>query len=83
VLHNLGLSGRNFLEQNEGPVTEMTRKFLDYVKSAQLESADSANNERNAVSDRIEIRMTPEGYPIIPKHVMDKNLKKAEWEKLL
>jgi len=84
VLHNLGISGRDFVEQNEAPVIEMTHKFLDYVKTARLEATDAANaNLRPAESERLEIRMTPDGYLIIPKLVMEKELKKAEWEKLL
>lgn len=84
VLHNLGVAGRDFVEQNEGLVIEMTRKFLDYVKSARLDAADSDNiNRRHADAKRIEIRMTTDGYPIIPKLVMETELKKAEWEKLL
>ena len=63
---------------------EMTHKFLDYVKTARLEATDAANaNLRAAESERIEIQITPDGYPIIPKLVMEKDLKKAEWEKLL
>jgi hypothetical protein len=31
----------------------------------------------------IEVRMTSNGFPIIPKLVMQKELKKGEWEKLL
>lgn len=62
----------------------MTRKFLDYVKSARLEAADSdIADRRQAESEPIEIRMTTDGFPIIPKVVMEKELKKAEWEKLL
>ena len=62
----------------------MTRKFLDYVKSARLEAADSGNvDQRHADSDPIDIRMTTDGYPIIPKLVMEKELKKMEWEKML
>lgn len=62
----------------------MTRKFLDYVKSARLEAADSEMADgKQAESDAVEIRMTTRGFPIIPDIVMEKELKKAEWEKLL
>ena len=83
VLHNLGISGRNFSEQNEALVIEVTRKFLDYAKSARLEAADPEIAQRNAESEPIEIRMTTNGFPIIPKLVMEKELKKSEWEILL
>jgi len=83
VLHSLGISGRTFAEQNEALVIELTRKFLDYVKSSRLEAATENTDQRDADSERIEIRMTPDGFPIIPKLVMDKELKKIEWEKEL
>jgi len=84
VLHNLQIPGRDFVDQNEALVIDMTRKFLDYVKTARLEATDAANaNPREADSERIEIWMTPDGYPIIPKVVMEKELKKGEWERLI
>ena len=62
----------------------MTRKFLDYVKSTRVEAMNSEiANRTNADSEQVAIRMTTDGYPIIPKLVMDKELKKTEWEKLL
>ena len=85
LLHQLG-TGRNFSEQNEALVIEMTRKLLDYTKSARLDAADPSHAEQKqpeAEADRGEIRMTTDGYPIIPKVVMDKDLKKGDWEKLL
>jgi len=72
------------VEQNETLVIEMTCKILDYVKTARLEATDAANaNPRDADSEWIEIQMTTDGYPIIPKVVMEKELKKDEWERLL
>jgi hypothetical protein len=82
LLHNLGIHGNDFVKQNEGIVIEMTRKFLEYVKSARVQAAES-DNTRNTESEDIEIRMTPDGHPIIPRLVMEKELRKAEWEKLL
>ena len=85
-MDNLGIAGRNFSEQNEALVTEMTRKFLDYTKSARLEAADpQIADQRRAdpEADRIEIQMTNDGFPIIPKLVMERDLKKSEWETLL
>jgi hypothetical protein len=78
----LGINGNDFVQQNEGVVKEMTRKFLEYVKSARLHAAESENTI-NTKSEDLEMRMTPNGHPIIPKMVMDKDLRKAEWEKLL
>jgi hypothetical protein len=57
---------------------------LDYVKSARLDAADTEIvDRRHAESDPVDIRMTTNGFPIIPKLVMEKDLKKSEWEKLL
>jgi hypothetical protein len=87
-LENLGIAGNNFAEQNEALVIEMTRKFLDYVKSARLEAADpqiadQRHAEPGPEPEQLEIRMTNDGFPIIPKVVMEKDLKKSEWEALL
>jgi hypothetical protein len=54
-------------------VVEMQRKFLEYVKSARLQAAQ-LEDVVNVDSEEIEIWMTPDGYPIIPKVVMDKEL---------
>ena len=80
----MGISGPNFADQHPDLVTEMTRKFMDYVKSARLEAADlELADRKEAESEPIDIRMTTEGFPIIPKLVIEKELKKAEWERLL
>jgi hypothetical protein len=84
VLHNLRIAGRNFSDRHEGLVIEMTRKFVEYAKAARLEAADpEIADRRHAESDPIEIRMGSDGFPLIPKLVMDKELKKSEWETLL
>jgi hypothetical protein len=84
VLHNLGIHGRNFAELHEALVVDMTRKFLAYAKSARLEVADpEIADRRHAEPDVVEIRMTRDGFPIIPKLVMEKELRKSEWEKML
>ena len=87
-MENLGIAGHNFAEKNEAIVNQMTRKFLEYVKSARLEAADpQIADQRQAVPgpepERLEIRMTNDGFPIIPQVVMEKDLKKSEWEALL
>jgi hypothetical protein len=64
----------------------MTRKFLDYVKSGRLEAADpqiADQRQAEPEPEPLEIRMTNDGFPIIPKVVMEKDLKKGEWEALL
>ena len=81
LLENLGIYGKGFVEQNEALVVQMTRKYLEYVKSIRV-GIDNAEN-RGAESDSINIRMTSRGYPIIPKIVMERELKKAKWETIL
>lgn len=84
MLHNVGIAGHNFSEQHEALVIEITRKFLEYAKAARLEAANpEIADRRRAESEVIEIRMTTDGFPIIPKVVMEKELKKSEWETLL
>jgi hypothetical protein len=85
-LDNLGIAGRNFAEQNEDLIIQMTRKFLDYAKSARLEAADPQVADRRQTepeAEPVEIHMTNDGFPIIPKLVMESDLKKSEWETLL
>ena len=85
-MDNLGIAGQNFAEQNEALAIEMTRKFLDYAKSARREAAEpKIADQRHAEpeADPVEIRMTSDGFPVIPKLVMVRELKKSEWETLL
>jgi hypothetical protein len=85
-LENLGIAGGNFFDQHNPLVREMMRKFLDYAKSARLEAADPQIVEQRQAGpepDPLEIRMTNDGFPIIPKVVMERDLKKREWEALL
>ncbi len=84
MLHNVGIAGCNFSEQHEAIVIEMTQKFLDYTKAARLEAANpEVADRRRTESEVIEIRMTANGFPIIPKLVMERDLKKSECETLL
>lgn len=65
----------------------MTRKFLDYTKSARLEASSDVQltdpRVTEAEPELMEILMTSDGFPIIPKVVMERELKKSEWETLL
>jgi hypothetical protein len=84
VLYNLGIAGHNFAEQNEGLASEMTWRFLEYAKLVRVEAADpEIADRRHAEVEPIEVRMTSNGFPIIPKLVIQKELKKGKWEKLL
>ena len=73
VLHNLHIAGRNFSEQHKQLVIKVIWKFLEYAKGTRLEAADpDIADRRHAESDIIEIRMGSDGFPIIPKLVMEK-----------
>jgi hypothetical protein len=85
-LDNVGIAGHNFAEGNADLVAEMTRKFLNYAKSARLEAANpqlADQRQAGPEPESLEIRMTSDGFPIIPKLVMEKDLRKAEWETVL
>lgn len=84
VLQNLEIPGQDFSQQNEPLVREVTRKFLEYVKSARVEANNSRDgNPSGGESESAKIQMTPDGYPIVPQVVMEKQLRKSEWERLL
>lgn len=84
MLHNLGIDGRDFAQQHRDIVVGMTRKFVEYVKSARVEATESLTAlQTRAEPDNMQILMTREGYPIVPRIVMEKELRKADWEKLL
>jgi hypothetical protein len=83
VLHNFGIHGQDFIQQHKDIVSGTTRKFLDYVKSARVDTANLEAARSNAEPDQIDICITRDGYPIIPSLVMDKVLRKTDWEKLL
>lgn len=77
----MGIYGQDFQENHEGVAVETCRKFMDYVKACRLEAKDQDNENRNvADADRIDVRITSSGFPIIPKVVLDKNLKKSQLE---
>src|ERR1700682_1530570 len=82
LLQNLGIRGNDFIKQSQGIVVEMQHKFLEYVKSARVQASQSENSN-DAESEDIAIQMTADGHPIIPKVVMEKELRKADWERLL
>lgn len=65
-------------------VREVQRKFLDHIKSAQLMAAGSEDATQNEGDpEPTDIRITSDGFPILPKLVRDRILNKSESEKLL
>ncbi len=82
------MGGRDFTQKYVNQVTEMKRLFLDFMKSVRVREEQIANDAVDSGSgpggeDKIdEIKLTPEGFPIIPDSI-NENLSKAQCEKLL
>ena len=92
----MGLTGNPFTVKHKDRVTEMTRAFLDYMKSLHLQAPEAINPvpvknnidsaDTDAESDMessLDIKLTPHGYPILPIVIMDKELSKAMCESLM
>ena len=74
----------------------MTRTFLDYMKSLRVQAPESINPVPVKTDDlgaqpepepdperRWDVKLTAQGYPILPSSVMEKELSKAVCEKLM
>ena len=80
---NLQLHGQNFTDRYEDQVEEMKRSFLEFMKSMRMRitgdvtcaSAD-ADAGVGGDADDLSVKVTSEGYPIIPKQVTEKGNKK-------
>ena len=100
VLENVGLTGKPFTVKHKDRVTEMTRAFLDYMKSLRLQAPEAINPvpndllgaeptpepEPNPEPDRDsswDIKLTAQGFPILPTSIMKKELSKAVCERLM
>lgn len=85
VLGNMGLGGRQFTDKYENQVTEMQRSFLEFMKSTRQkvnENADGYGAESESESGagvgvhagvgadtRTRIKMTADGFPLLPDAV--------------
>jgi hypothetical protein len=96
VLANVGLTGNPFTVKHKHRVTEMTRAFLDYMKSLRVQAPEAINPvpvETDGVAAEPEpdpdpetlwnLKLTAQGYPILPTTIMEKELSKAVCEKLM
>lgn len=97
VLDNMGLRGRQFIEKYENQVVEMKRSFLDFMKATRDRAGDTeagagadagvpgrdADSEPVIADSATEIKITADGFPIIPSVVEHRNLSKKECENLL
>jgi hypothetical protein len=99
VLEIVGLTGKPFSVKYKDRVTEMTRTFLDYMKSLRLQAPEAINpvpNNHGAESNAepvpdaepdtdisCDIKLTAQGFPILPTTIMKKELSKAVCERLM
>ena len=99
VLANVGLTGKRFTVKHKDQVIQMTRAFLDYMKSLRLQAPEAinpvpiTNNNDDAGSKAgsddttkdtsLDIKMTAQGYPILPISIMDTELSKSVCESLM
>jgi hypothetical protein len=96
ILANVGLTGKPFTAKHKDRVTEMSRAFLDYMKSLRLQAPEAINPNpvRNdhlgaepiAEPDRgpsFDTSLTHQGYPILPTSIMETELSKAMCERLM
>jgi len=84
----MGITGRKFIEKHKDQVLDMKRTFLEYMKATRLESAghpDQADkvDQADAAFEATQVRINEMGYPVIPNHVMGRQLTKSECEKMM
>lgn len=94
----MGLRGRQFTDKYENKVVEMKRSFLEFMKATRDRASETetyagtgadtgvildAEPEPVNVSAATQVKMTADGFPIIPKVVEERNLSKKECENLL
>lgn len=84
--------------KNDDRVTEMKVAFLDFMKSLRVQAPEAINPVRIRddndgtepepetdadVDTAWDIKMTPEGYPILPNAIGEKEVSKAEGERIM
>jgi hypothetical protein len=94
----MGLRGRQFTDKYENQVVEMKRSFLEFMKATRDRVSETetqagtgadpgeiveAGPEPVNVSAATQVKMTADGFPILPKVVEERNLSKRECENLL
>jgi hypothetical protein len=92
------LRGRQFTDKYENQVIEMKRSFLEFMKAARDRASETethvgtgadadvildAEPEPVNVPAATQVKMTADGFPIIPKVVEEKKLSKRDCEYLL
>jgi hypothetical protein len=80
----MGLPGRAFIHQHENQVVELKRHLLDFMKTtrSQLNSYAEPNPDPEP-TEVLDIKMTENGFPCLPKGMEGKELSKLQCEVLL
>ena len=88
----MGVSGRTFVAKHNDEVTDMMRLLLDFMKAARLrrgqnnmedvENRDAGSGAPLDCNDS-DVKITIEGYPILPKVIAEKELNKIVSERIL
>jgi len=83
-MENLSLRGQNFTDRYEDQVEEMKRSFLEFMKSMRTRTGNTVGADADmgagaGVGVGVEdqgVKVTSEGYPIIPKEVTEQGSKR-------
>jgi hypothetical protein len=83
----MGISGRSFVDKHEEQTADLMRMFLDFMKAARLRLDDRTGDEVGsgpvALKESTDVKMTPEGYPLLPKYIVEHRLSKSVSEQIL
>ena len=84
----MGLKGQQFTDKHSEQVEEMKRSFLGFMKSARVRINDPAFADTVSGADadnspHTYMKMTADGFPILPEMVLKPDLSKKVCEGLL
>ena len=88
-MRNMGLSGQSFMSKHDDEVSDIMRLLLDFMKDARLrvqrgtEENENIEAESEPEQETVEVKMTPDGFPLLPKDVVEQELNKADSERIL
>ena len=77
------------MAKHDDEVSDVMRLMLDFMKTARrrLEQSkgtnDDAGTEPSHETDEADVKMTPDGFPLLPKIVLQREMNKAVSERIL
>lgn len=84
VLKNMCIPGRSFVDKHEEQTADMMRLMLDFMKTARQRLDQNIGNLADpGPALKTDIKMTPEGYPLLPMYVVQSRLSKSVAEQIL